>query len=291
VGADINGGAPEFSSWGYAVNYTTAGVGGCQFQLAPGSNVLWAYNYFNLQHLLSLTGPAIANVGAPFTVHVTDGQTGEAISGASIGELTAGVTTTLPSSSPTDASGNATLSIAHAGTVIVKATRAGSVRSNGQAVCVHAGNDGSCGTTSPASVPASTSPSFTRAPSPTPISEIAEVLGVANGHVYSRRTAPRVLRGMVVLSGGAGLRQLRIRLQRRYRGRCFNFSGSRGQFVRSSRCGSAPFFSVGGAVSFSYLLPAPLSRGRYVYDIEAVDVAGHISQLVNGVSHVVFRVK
>ena len=36
-GPDKNGGESEgFPSWGYAVNYTTANVGGCQFQLRPG---------------------------------------------------------------------------------------------------------------------------------------------------------------------------------------------------------------------------------------------------------------
>src|SRR5207245_7312821 len=87
VGSDVNGGEPEFPSWGYAVNFTTAGVGGCQFQLAPGSEVLWAYNYFNLAHLLALSGPSAVSVGAPFTVHVSDGQTGEPISGAKLGEV------------------------------------------------------------------------------------------------------------------------------------------------------------------------------------------------------------
>jgi hypothetical protein len=292
VGSDINGGAPEFPSWGYAVNYTTAGVGGCQFQLAPGSEVLWAYNYFNLTHLLSLSmsGPAIANAGTPFTVRVADGQTGEAISGAAIGIVVGGTTTNIPASQRSNEGGNATIVLSHTGMVTLKATRAGSVRSNGLTVCVHAGADGSCGTTvAPAG--STTSSGGSQVMHPTVVAEIAEIRGLKSGRVYTRARAPRVLSGRVLLSQGATLSQVRIRLERRYRGKCFNFSGSSERFVRAARCAKASFFSVGGAESFSYLLPAALPRGRYVYDMEAIDAAGHITRLVDGVSHVVFRVK
>ena len=129
VGSDVNGGAPEFPSWGYAVNYTTAGVGGCQFQLAPGSEVLWAYNYFNLSHLLSLAGPATANAGIPLSVRVIDAQTDQPISGAGIGEVANGVTTTIAGSHLSDANGNASISLTRTGVVTLKATRADSVRS------------------------------------------------------------------------------------------------------------------------------------------------------------------
>ena len=116
VGTDVNGGEAEgFPSWGYAVNFTTAEVGGCQIRLAPGSEVLWAYNFFGLPHLLSLAGPASVNADTPFTVHVTDGQTGEVISGAAIGQLVGGVTNTSASSPTTDASGNATVILTQAG--------------------------------------------------------------------------------------------------------------------------------------------------------------------------------
>jgi len=117
------------------------------------------------------------------------------------------------------------------------------------------------------------------------------VLGVTSGRVYSRRFAPRVLRGVVNVGAGGTLRQVRIRLERRAGRHCFNFSGSRARFVRAKKCGAAAFFSVGSAASFSYLLPARLPVGRYVYDIQAVDSSGRVTGLVGGVSHVVFRVK
>ncbi|HEY5045429.1 MAG TPA: hypothetical protein VII53_06200 [Solirubrobacteraceae bacterium] len=286
VGTDISEKTSPFASWGYAVNNTTANVGGCQIALAPGSEVLWAYNYFNLKHLLSLSGPASANAGTPFTVHVADGQTGEAISGAAIGQLVGGVTNTSASSPTTDASGNATVTLTQPGTETLKAARGDSVRSNGLAVCVHNGNDGTCGSTV-----SSKSPVTTQTPPPTSVLDLAKVAGVKNGRVYSRRSAPRVLRGVVDIPAGGTLRQVRIRLERRHHGRCFDFSGSRVRFVRAKKCGSASFFSVGGSESFSYLLPAPLPAGRYVYDIEGVDSAGQTTKLVSGVSHVVFQVK
>jgi hypothetical protein len=278
VGPDANGGAPTFPSWGYAVNDTTANVGGCQIALAPGNEVLWAYNYFNLKHLLSLSGPATVTTGAPFTVHVTDGQTGEAISGAAIGALVGGVTSTSASSPMTDTSGNATVTLSQVGTETLKATQSESVRSNGLAVNVVPISACACVLTllpAPALVPP----------------DVAKIAGVKNGHAYSRRSAPRVLAGVVEIPAGGTLRQVRISLKRRYRGRCFDFSGSRESFVRTKKCGSAAFFSVGGSESFSYLLPARLPKGSYVFDIEGVDIAGQPTKLVSGVSHVVFRVK
>jgi len=290
VGSDVNGGAPTFPSWGYAVNDTTAIVGGCQIALAPGSEVLWAYNYFNLAHLLSLSGPASVGVGAPFTLHVVDGRTGEPVAGASIGQLAAGVTTAIPGSPLTDASGNATISLSSAGTSTLKATQPESVRSNAVQVCVHAGNDGTCGTSVPtATTNALVSPSHPAVPVATGLA--ARILGVLNGHVYSRRGAPRVLRGTVKVATGGTLRQVRIRLQRQVGGRCLNFSGRQGRFLRTRKCPAASFFSVGSSESFSYLLPFQLPAGRYVYDIDAVEASGTATRLVGGVSHVVFRVR
>jgi len=267
-------GPPESESWGYAVNYTTANVGGCQFQLAPGSEVLWASNYGLAKHVLELSGPATAEAGHPFTVHVRDGQTGVAIVGAAIGELTSGVTATIPGSAATDADGNVAVTLAAAGTVKLKATDTESVRSNGLAVCVHNGEDGTCGTSL----------------APIPVA-VPRVLGVANGRVFAKRHGPRVLRGEVELQGGATLREVRVSLARSDGRRCSLLSGRRGEFVHT-RCGApAPFFAVGDTASFSYLLPYALPAGRYAFEIEAINSAGQAAKPVNGVSRVVFRVR
>ena len=243
-----------FDAWGFAINYTTSPIGGCQVVLAPGSEVLWAYNYFNLSHLLSLSGPTSANVGSSIALHVADGQTGAAIAGAAIGEDLAGVTTTVPGSSVTNAEGNATVTLAHAGTIKLKATQAESVRSNGLVVCVHNGNDGTCGTTLPGV------PKLEVLPPHIVPADVASIGGVKNGHRYARRKGPRILRGLVQVPAGGTLREVRISLQRRNGKRCTVFNGEREAFVRA-RCGGARFFSVGSTESFSYLL---LRRCRLV---------------------------
>ena len=114
--------------------------------------------------------------------------------------------------------------------------------------------------------------------------------GIKPGRVYSKRKAPRILNGTVSVPAGGSLKEVRISLVRRKGKRCFAFSGSKGRFV-TSRCGTKRFFMVGDTESFSYLLPAALPRGRYVYDVKAVNDAGEFTKLVPGVSHVVFYVK
>lgn len=287
IGSDINETKAPFASWGYAVDDTTAVVGGCQIALAPGNEVLWAYNYFNLKHLLSLSGPSVVNAGMPFTVHVTDGQTGEPVSGAAIGTLLAGVTTPISGSSQTDAGGNATVTLGATGAVTLKATQHESVRSNGLVICVHNSNDGGCGTAISTGAGASKgAPPAISAPA----ADIARAEGLKNGYRYSRRSAPRLLGGVVEIPPGGTLRQVRISLKRSYRGRCYAFSGRREQFVAIKCRRNAAFFPVGSTTSFSYLLPSRLPAGVYTYDIEAIDGAGGVTKLVNGVSHIVFRV-
>ena len=45
VDKDIANSEKNGEYWGYAINFTTAELGGCQIRLAPGSEVLWAYNF------------------------------------------------------------------------------------------------------------------------------------------------------------------------------------------------------------------------------------------------------
>jgi hypothetical protein len=288
VGEDVANSANNGEYWGYAVNFTTAEVGGCQIRLAPGSEVLWAYNFFGLSHLLSLTGPSSANIGTPFTVHVADGQTGQPVAGAAIGQLVAGVTMTTGASPTTDANGNATVTLTQGGTQTLKATQAESVRSNGLAVCVHAGNDGTCGTTlmHGSEVPPAPKP----LPIISPFTESARIVGVKNGHIYTGRSAPRILQGSVQSPSGEAPREVRLALERIGRGHCSAFNGSRVAFKRA-KCGVLHFFKVADTSSFSYLLPAPLPAGHYVYAVEAINDHGAVTKLANGVSRVVFRVK
>ncbi len=285
VGPDIDQDSGEYASWGYAVNNTTAPVGGCQVALAPGSEVLWAYNYFNLEHRLVLAAPSTADLGAPITVHVTDGQTGAPLAGMSIGEMAGGVTTTIPGGPVTNAAGEARIVLSHTGTIELKAQGPKSVRSNGIAVCVHNGDDGTCQTT----IPTTGGPSSLPGLAPV-AADVAKVTGIASGRVFSRRAAPRILRGAVTVPSGGTLRDVRISLQRRFGDHCWYFSGTLERFVRG-RCSTRGSFSVGDSLSFSYLLPSRLPAGRYVYDIQAVSATGGQSALKDGTSHVVFRVR
>jgi hypothetical protein len=125
---------------------------------------------------------------------------------------------------------------------------------------------------------------------PASVAATPNIVGIRSGHVYSRRSAPRLLTGIARVLPGGTLHDVRIRLERRQGGRCFDFSGSRAAFVRARRCNPPSFFSVGATETFSYLLPARLSKGRYVFDIEAIDISGQATKLIPGVSHVVFRV-
>jgi hypothetical protein len=283
VGSDFNQTEGSFDSWGYAVNYLTAPVGGCQIALAPGSEVLWAYNYFNLEHRLKLTGPALAAAGVPFAVKVTDGGTGAPVAGMTIGEMSGGVTSALPGTATTNAAGEATVTLTRAGSPVLKAQGAGAVRSNGLPICVHNGNDGTCSTVIPTVGPGPLTPV-------TPPPDSARAAGVLAGHVYRKHSGPRILRGIVTVPAGGTLRDVRISLERSAGKHCWVFSDKRARFVRAN-CAARSFFSVGDALSFSYLLPARLSPGRYVYDIETIDASGHTIRTGTGSSHVVFRVR
>ena len=121
-----------------------------------------------------------------------------------------------------------------------------------------------------------------------PYAVVARATGPIDGHVYSRRHAPRVLAGSVLAH--TGLTSVSIELRRSYRGRCQAYDGIRELFV-SARCGRGSFFKVSTEPSFSYLLPSALPRGRYVLDIEATDVAGNRSRLARGTSRIVFYVR
>lgn len=133
IGPDSNGGAPNYPSWGYALDFTPSQVGGCQQQVQNGDDVLFAYDFFSKAHLLKLVGPGSANTGEAVRVTVTDGQNGTPVAGASVGGQVTG------------ADGGATLTFGTTGVYPLKAESPDSVRSNTVAVCVHNGADGACG--------------------------------------------------------------------------------------------------------------------------------------------------
>ena len=111
--------------WGLLVNYQFTPTGGCQFETKTNDNILWAFDAFNAQYFLKLTGPSKpVPKGKPYTVTVTDGSTGTPVQGATVNGATTG------------ADGTATITPAKSGLQTYKAEKAGSIRSNRIAVVV-----------------------------------------------------------------------------------------------------------------------------------------------------------
>jgi hypothetical protein len=121
-----------------------------------------------------------------------------------------------------------------------------------------------------------------------PYAVVAQATGVREGHVYTRKSAPRELTGTIATH--ARVASVSLKLRRSYKGRCFAYNGRAERFHRA-RCGQGSFFKVGSAPSFSYLLPTALAPGRYVLDVQAVDAAGNRSTLARGSSRTVFFVR
>jgi hypothetical protein len=104
--------------WGVAVDGKSLEVGGCQFQVHGGDEVLWAYDLFNKKHILRLRGPHRTRVGRLVKLKVTDGQTGKPVRGARV------------AGRKTNAKGIARVRFHSRGVKRLKAKRADSVRSN-----------------------------------------------------------------------------------------------------------------------------------------------------------------
>ena len=169
---------------------------------------------------------------------------------------------TISGAGPTATSGpdgKATLRLDQSGSFAIKAMRQGNVPSAGELVSVLAPG---------------------QAPGTTPgvggggerdIAAPATSVTLRNGAVFSRRRAPRLLRGSVA-SDPSGLLAVKLRLTRRVGKKCSYFSGRRERFV-PMRCGRGSFFKIGDRADWSYLLPKRLGRGRYLLEAKAIDGA------------------
>ena len=115
VGPDA---ATSTQFWGVAVQGQELQVGGCQFEVSPGQEVLWAFDMFSKKHILELSGPRRVRAGKAFSVKVVDGQDNKPVAGASVG------------GKKTNAKGVAKLRYRRIGTKPLKARRPDSVRSN-----------------------------------------------------------------------------------------------------------------------------------------------------------------
>jgi hypothetical protein len=266
---------PDGPFWGYALNFVSSQVGGCQQRVNAQDEVLFAYDYFSKAHLLRLVGPARAVVGQPFQVTVTDGQTGSTIDGANV---TGG-------SGLTDAAGHVTVTLGAAGLDSLKAERSDSVRSNRVQVCASASGTGDCG------VPPAQFGTQPGTPGAGKVKDSVaprvRIAGPRDGARYRR--GPRLLRGTA--ADDVGVTRVKLALRRHAHGeKCRWWSGSRERFTGSG-CARKVFFQIGAATNWSYLLPRRLPPGRYVLDVKAFDRARNSDErFVRGSNRVVFYV-
>lgn len=283
-------GVPANYFWAYWLDDKSATAGICEGELSSGDSVLFFPECFSesgacapAPNPLALSAPSVAERGSPMTVSVTSYANASGASSPAAGVTVAGG----GASATTGANGQATLSLAQAGNVVLQASAPGSVRDEAS-VCVHSGNDGTCGTQAQSTATPTTSPAVAAAPYKGPFAIVAKAGDVLDDHVYTAAKAPRVLSGTV--ASRSPIASVSLRLRRSFRGRCWAYDGVGERFVRT-RCGSGSFFAVSTSASFSYLLPGALARGRYVLDIEASDAAGNRTSLARGSSRVVFYVR
>jgi hypothetical protein len=274
--------------WSYWLDNKASSVGICEGELQAGQSILFFPECFSETgacpappNPLGISAPAVAERGAPIGVTVTSYDN---VSGAASPAVGAAVTGG-GAGATTDSAGHATLAIPQAGNIQLQVTAPGSVRTEAS-VCVHDGNDGTCGTTSPSG--SSTPAPGVAAAYKGPYAVVAQATGVQDGHFYPRGRGPKVLTGTIATH--ASVTSVSLKLRRSYRGRCFAYDGVAERFKRA-RCGEGSFFAVGSAPSFSYLLPAALAPGRYVLDMQASDAAGNRTTLARGTSRIVFYVR
>ena len=300
----ILGESHTFSSdhyWGEFVN-GAPGNGACADELSAGDEVLFAPEPTDFaaapDNPMYLQVPATAQRGAGFNVTVT-----EKVTTFDSAPPFASHTTTKPvqgaavGGSTTDATGVAAISVAASGPAALRATHQGNIRTATETVCVHDGDDGTCGTTRPGETP-SPVPSCIhsgddgRCGTPDHKATYGFIKSIREHQRFRKGHGPRELKGTSD-PDPSGLKDVRLRLTRNDGGSCSTFSGAKLRFARMNRCGArrGAWFSVGSKSDWSYLLPKALGRGRYVLDVRTVDGAGNAdTQLARTRNRVVFFV-
>jgi hypothetical protein len=232
-----------------------ASLGACSDESHTGDDVLFAYGDGS-ETLLALSGPAQGTPGGSVTLKVTNAGSGAPVAGASVGGATSGADGTV--------SVGPLASKLH---VDFKASKTGAIRSNSVRVCVTERNCATVGGGRPN----------------------ARVRGIKDGKRFRHGKGPRVLHGTVGATP-AGLRAVRMSLQRKVDGRCRTYNVKRAKFVKH-RCGDHPSFKVSSDADFTYLLPKRLTAGRYDLRFVAVDRAGKRDRVRRGRNRVVFTVR
>lgn len=262
---------PDSDYWAEWLN-SKLGGGVCTDPVADGDEVLMLVDYAPPPSFaatvfpLELRGvPVSASAGQPFTVTAVQYRT-DGTPGSGVPEPAAGVTVTggeTPVTTGPD--GRATVTISAAGTATLRAATAGGrSRAVPAPVCVHAGDDGTCGTVAPSGGPGSG----------TVTPPVAAITGVRSGQRFAAGAAPRLLRGTVRL-GSARLGTVRLRLLRQHAGRCQYWSLKFERFRGTDACAAGPYrYGLGDRAAWSYLLPAALPAGRFTLEITAIALDG-----------------
>jgi hypothetical protein len=271
--------------WGEFVN-GVPGNGACADELSAGDEVLFAPEPTDFSaspdNPMYLSVPATAQRGVAFNVTVNEKVTTfdssppfashtvtQPVQGASVGGAT------------TDANGVAAVTLNATGPVGLRATHTGDIRTATETVCVHDGDDGTCGTAAPGVPAAPAAPCIHDGDdglcgTPDHKATYGFIKSIREHQHFRKGRGPRELKGTSD-PDASGLKDVELRLTRNDRGRCSRFSGTLLRFAQLKRCGAShgTWFSVGSKADWSYLLPKALGRGRYVLDLRTVDGAGN----------------
>ncbi|HTZ85175.1 MAG TPA: hypothetical protein VMB05_00775, partial [Solirubrobacteraceae bacterium] len=225
-------GAPANYFWAYWLNNKSSSVGICEGELSAGDSILFFPECFGAAcppvapNPLGMSAPSVAERAAPVTVMVTSYANVSGEASPAVGATVTGG----GASAVTDANGRATLSIQQTGNIQLQANAPDSVRTE-VFVCVHDGNDGTCGTTKASSGSASVPTPVAIAPYKGPYAIVAQTTGLTDSHIYPRDHAPQVLKGTVATH--ARIASVSLRLRRSYRGHCFAYNGVTERFQRA----------------------------------------------------------
>jgi len=296
----IMGETHDFSDSDYWAEWVNNGLGAglCNDLLEDGDALQLivdrspAPDYAPTAFPLTVAVPAKVAPGEPFEATVTQyGPDASYTAGSSVPSPAAGVTVAGGGASgETDAQGHVTLTLASPGPAQLRASRT-TTRSDVVSTCATSGDDGFCGTSLPGEPPVTTVQ--TPPPDTVPDRPLARLTGIREQRTFTPAAAPRTLSGSVT-PGRNGLRRVQLRLTRNDRRRCATYSAKFERWLRLKRCSASlgRWFTVGTSPTFSYLLPAALTRGRYVLDVRAIDNAFNIDPATQrGENRVVFFVK
>jgi hypothetical protein len=276
------------SYWSFWLNGKGSFAGLCDAELQSGDDVLIFRDCYGTGCVnptpLRLTGvPATARPGGTATVKVEDLAYDGTATPASGATVTAGSQTVA-----TGPDGTAVITFAGSGPVGVRATKPDKVRSATESTCVTNGADGACGTTAPPPVACATNGADGRCGTVDRTPPAVRLLKAYDHWYYSRRHAPRTLRGTA--ADPSGIRAIEVRFKRQRGKACASYSAGTERWVKRSCKRNAVWFGVGDRESWSYLMPDRLRAGRYTLDVRATDKAGNVSVLERGRSRVGFRV-